>query len=233
MLAEEGRGVLGQGFETDGQVVRPLVKGRVSDPLDVAAETSVLRCFIERVTDDAEAEERVFEVLVVGVLQQRRDGLAQGRKILEHRAHPVCQIVAGGGHGLLSCLRGFIVAISEYDVEMVREFLRGAVKVHVLHHAAESGVYGAWLADELARHGYAISPGTLYPMLHRMEQSGLLNSRREVVDGRVRRVYSTTKAGNAELAILRTAVAELAEEVLPDVYMSEVSRWPGTALAPR
>ena len=99
--------------------------------------------------------------------------------------------------------------MSGYDTEMLREFLRGAAQVHVLHHAAEGDVHGAWLAVELRRHGYDISPGTLYPMLHRMEQSGLLVSRAEVVEGRTRRLYAATDAGTSELALLRAAVAEM------------------------
>lgn len=98
---------------------------------------------------------------------------------------------------------------------MLREFLRGAAQVHVLHHAAEGDVHGAWMAGELRRHGYDISPGTLYPMLHRMEQTGLLVSREEVAEGRTRRLYAATDAGRSELGRLRAAVAELADEVLP------------------
>ncbi|HZA77968.1 MAG TPA: PadR family transcriptional regulator [Acidimicrobiales bacterium] len=96
----------------------------------------------------------------------------------------------------------------------MREFLRGAVKLHVLHHAAEGDMHGAWMAEELGRHGYKISPGTLYPTLHRMEADGLLVSRREVVDGRTRRVYRATKQGRAVLSETRAALRELAEEVL-------------------
>jgi PadR family transcriptional regulator PadR len=97
----------------------------------------------------------------------------------------------------------------------VKEFLRGAVRLHILHHAAQEPVHGAWLSTELARHGYSISPGTLYPTLHRMEDEGLLTSTTEVVAGRTRRVYRATKAGLSDLAEARRAVAELAAEVLP------------------
>lgn len=104
--------------------------------------------------------------------------------------------------------------ISNYDSDVLREFWRGAAQVHVLHHAAAGEVHGAWLAAELGRHGYRISPGTLYPMLHRMEREGLLSSRQELVAGRLRRAYAATDAGRAELVRLRAAVAELAAEVL-------------------
>ncbi|MGH7732860.1 MAG: PadR family transcriptional regulator [Gemmatimonadales bacterium] len=97
---------------------------------------------------------------------------------------------------------------------MTAEFMRGAVRLHILHHAAEAAVHGAWMAAELARHGYTISPGTLYPTLHRMQDEGLLVSRREIVAGRPRRVYEITHAGRAVLADERRALAELARELL-------------------
>lgn len=96
----------------------------------------------------------------------------------------------------------------------MREFLRGAMRMHVLHHAAEGPVHGAWMADELSRHGYTISPGTLYPTLHRMEAEGLLTSKYEVIDGRRRRVYRTTRKGRAALDSMRRALSQLADEVL-------------------
>lgn len=96
----------------------------------------------------------------------------------------------------------------------MREFQRGAVRLHILHHAAEHEIHGAWMAEELKRHGYAISPGTLYPTLHRLEADGLLVSEQRVVSGRTRRTYKATPAGQAALAEDRAALAELAREVL-------------------
>ncbi|GGM46080.1 PadR family transcriptional regulator [Longimycelium tulufanense] len=114
-------------------------------------------------------------------------------------------------------------------MDLVRELLRGAVPVHVLHHATEQEVYGAWLAEELARHGYPISPGTLYPLLHRMAAAGLLASTEHVVEGRVRRVYQATPAGRDALLQLRAVVAELADEVLPRHRRSTTVQRKGTA----
>lgn len=96
----------------------------------------------------------------------------------------------------------------------MREFLRGAVRLHLLHHAAEAPVHGAWMAAELARHGYDISPGTLYPTLHRMEEEGLLTSAHEVAEGRRRRIYRATPHGRRTLQQMRRALRELADEVL-------------------
>ena len=102
----------------------------------------------------------------------------------------------------------------------VREFVRGAVRLHILHHAAEGGVHGAWMAAELAEHGYAISPGTLYPTLHRMEAEGLLRSTSEVAEGRSRRTYVITPAGRRALRDAKRLLAELADEVLGDADVS-------------
>jgi DNA-binding PadR family transcriptional regulator len=91
---------------------------------------------------------------------------------------------------------------------------RGAVRLHILHHAAQGEIHGAWMADELARHGHRISPGTLYPALHRMEEAGLLTSTRSVVDGKMRRLYRATAKGRRELTAARRVLAELVDEVL-------------------
>lgn len=100
------------------------------------------------------------------------------------------------------------------EVDEVREFQRGAVRLHILHHAAEDEIHGAWMTEELARHGYRLSPGTLYPTLHRLEADGLLVSERRVTDGRTRRVYRATEAGRKALAEDRRTLKELAREVL-------------------
>lgn len=88
------------------------------------------------------------------------------------------------------------------------------MRLHILHHAAEGEVHGAWMAEELARHGHRISPGTLYPALHRMEEAGLLVSEERVVEGRMLRLYRATAKGQRELATARQILAELAGEVL-------------------
>ncbi len=90
--------------------------------------------------------------------------------------------------------------------------------LHVLHHAGpggeRGGVHGAWLAEELARHGYRVSPGTLYPLLSRMESAGLLSSRSQVVGGRRRRSYKATAKGRRALVACREALQELSSELI-------------------
>ena len=97
---------------------------------------------------------------------------------------------------------------------MLRDILSGFVKIHILHHAGQDPVYGLWLIEELGRHGTTISPGTLYPTLHSLEQAGYLASQKRVVEGRQRRYYTLTPAGELALAEARARLAELVAEVL-------------------
>jgi DNA-binding PadR family transcriptional regulator len=90
------------------------------------------------------------------------------------------------------------------------------VEFHVLHHASEESIYGLWLIEELAEHGYKISPGTLYPLLHSMESSGLLKSRSTLFNGKVRKYYSATPKGKRHLQQAKRQVGELVREVFSD-----------------
>lgn len=95
-----------------------------------------------------------------------------------------------------------------------REILLGFWKIHILHHAGEGPLVGRWMLQELRRHGYEVSPGTLYPILHRMERLGWLRS--EVDEGagpRARRSYFLTDGGKAVLAAVRQQMKELTGEV--------------------
>ena len=97
---------------------------------------------------------------------------------------------------------------------MLRNLLLGFIKIHILHHAALDAVYGLWLIEELAHHGYALSPGTLYPTLHSLEQEGYLQSEKRVVEGRQRRYYTITPQGIEALAEARAKLRELVDEVM-------------------
>lgn len=97
---------------------------------------------------------------------------------------------------------------------VLREFLAGFIKLHVLHHAVEGPVYGLELIEELRRHGYQVSPGTLYPTLHALEAAGLLRREEQVVGGRVRKYYKATPAGRRLLGQVRPKIRELVNEVV-------------------
>ena len=95
---------------------------------------------------------------------------------------------------------------------ITREFLLAFWKIHILHHAEEQGVYGHWMLEELHRHGYRLSPGTLYPLLARMARRGWLRST-EPKGSRTARVYRITPSGSDILKRLRASLAELQHEV--------------------
>ena len=97
---------------------------------------------------------------------------------------------------------------------ITRDVFLAFVRVHVLHHAAEGPVFGLEMIEELRRHGYAISPGTIYPILHGLQNAGCLRSKHEVVNGKRRKYYVATARGRRALAEVRKKVRELVDEVL-------------------
>jgi PadR family transcriptional regulator, regulatory protein PadR len=94
------------------------------------------------------------------------------------------------------------------------DLLSGLVRLHVLHHAAEGEIYGQWMIDELAGHGYRLSPGTLYPMLHAMERKGYLASRTEKSGKVTRKYYRATTRGLEGLAVAKERLGELVGETM-------------------
>ena len=102
----------------------------------------------------------------------------------------------------------------ELQKTIMREILLGFWKVHILHHAAEEPVVGHWMLQELRRHGYDVSPGTLYPLLKRMERNGWLQSEQDETKGpKARKGYSLTAMGQDVLKLVRRQVAELHQEI--------------------
>jgi DNA-binding PadR family transcriptional regulator len=99
---------------------------------------------------------------------------------------------------------------------MLRDFFLGFIRVHILHHAAWEPVYGVALLRELARHGYHLSAGTLYPILHGLEEAGYLRRTDQVVAGKVRKYYSITEEGRQVLAEAKQKIRELVGEVLEE-----------------
>lgn len=97
---------------------------------------------------------------------------------------------------------------------MLRDFFLGFIKIHILHHAEQEPVYGSYLIEELANHGYQISPGTMYPALHQMESKGYLKMEQRLVDGKVRKYYLITPKGREALEEARIKIRELVQEVL-------------------
>lgn len=96
------------------------------------------------------------------------------------------------------------------------ELISGLIPLHILYHAACGPVFGLEMIRELRRHGYELSPGTLYPLLHNMERKGYLRSKQHLSNGRVRRSYRATPLGRKTLKRARTKVRELFGELFED-----------------
>jgi DNA-binding PadR family transcriptional regulator len=92
--------------------------------------------------------------------------------------------------------------------------LSDLVRLHILHHAVEGELYGNWMIEELRHHGYRVSPGTLYPMLHALERKGYLKSRTEGTGRRARRIYRATAKGRKALTAAKDRVRELFGELI-------------------
>jgi PadR family transcriptional regulator len=97
-----------------------------------------------------------------------------------------------------------------------RELLTGFIRMHVLHHAAQQPVFGVWLIEELREHGYKVGPGTLYPILHAMEEAGYLRSKSVIVNGKHRRLYEITGPGKRALKQGKLKVRALCDELFED-----------------
>ncbi len=97
---------------------------------------------------------------------------------------------------------------------MMRNIFLGFIRIHILHHANEGKIFGVEIMNELRRHGYSISAGTLYPILHSLEKEGYLKRRDEVVNGKVRKYYGITEKGGNALEEAKPKIKELVEEVI-------------------
>lgn len=99
------------------------------------------------------------------------------------------------------------------EEKVLRKLFLGFIQIHILHHAKEHPIYGVWMVQELKEHGYNISSGTLYPILHNMESDGLLSKEEKNVEGKIRKYYTATEKGNHVLIEARKKAYELFKEI--------------------
>ncbi len=97
--------------------------------------------------------------------------------------------------------------------KILRKLFLGFIQTHILYHAGKGTIYGSWMIEELRRHGYQISAGTLYPLLHELHETGLLEKSEKVVGGKMRKYYSLTRAGEEVLEDAREKALELVKEL--------------------
>jgi PadR family transcriptional regulator, regulatory protein PadR len=95
-----------------------------------------------------------------------------------------------------------------------QELYSGLIRLHVLYHASCGPIFGLGMIRELRHHGYRVGPGTLYPILHRLEQKRYLRSASTRVEGKRRRVYAITSRGRSELRSATAKVRELYDEMV-------------------
>ncbi|MBY0098422.1 PadR family transcriptional regulator [Mesobacillus maritimus] len=96
---------------------------------------------------------------------------------------------------------------------VLRKLFLGFIQIHILHHAKVHPIFGLWMLEELREHGYDISAGTLYPILHNMEKDMLLVKEEKNVEGKIRKYYSTTEKGELVLIEARNKAFELFKEI--------------------
>jgi PadR family transcriptional regulator PadR len=104
----------------------------------------------------------------------------------------------------------------ELHSKMFRDLMLGFVRVHVLHHASTEAIYGSGISAELEHHGYRLSWGTLYPLLHNLTDEGFLDREDRVVNGKVRKYYTITPLGRRALKEARLKALELVNEIVHD-----------------
>jgi DNA-binding PadR family transcriptional regulator len=101
-------------------------------------------------------------------------------------------------------------------MKMLKDFFLGFIRIHILYHAGKEPIYGTGIMEELGRHGYKIGPGTLYPILHKLEKDGYLKRTDKLVKGKIRKYYSITPKGEEALKDIKGKILELVKEIIHD-----------------
>ena len=111
-------------------------------------------------------------------------------------------------------MRDYLLRKMENENTNHQDLYSGLIRLHILHHACEGEVFGLWMIEELARHGYRLSPGTMYPLLHSLEERGLLVSKEKREGRTYRKLYRATPAGRKALIAAKEKVRELFGELV-------------------
>ena len=98
--------------------------------------------------------------------------------------------------------------------KILRKMFLAFMRIHILYHAKKEPFFGLWMIDELKSHGYEVSSGTIYPILHSMEADGILSSEEKTIDGKVRKYYSLTDKGDEVLTEVKAKTKELSREIM-------------------
>jgi PadR family transcriptional regulator PadR len=104
--------------------------------------------------------------------------------------------------------------MSKSNLDVDTDLFSGLIRLYVLHHAAQGPVFGLGMIEELARHGYKVSPGSLYPLLQGLQKKGYLRSTEKRNGKSLRRMYRATPLGRRALAASKSKVRELFHELI-------------------
>ncbi len=98
----------------------------------------------------------------------------------------------------------------------VKDLYSGLIRLHILHHAVQGPIFGLGIMEELEQHGYKMSAGTLYPILHNLERQGFLSSCIQRNGRHFRRIYRATYRGKSALKQSKVVVRELFGELFQE-----------------
>ncbi|MCO1600542.1 PadR family transcriptional regulator [Desulfosporosinus nitroreducens] len=99
------------------------------------------------------------------------------------------------------------------EKQIYRKLFLGFIQIHILHHAQKEAIFGSWMLEELQEHGYHLSAGTLYPLLHAMESADLLEKEDKNIAGKIRKYYKSTEKGSMVLQEAKKKAYELFKEI--------------------
>ncbi|MCL4781580.1 MAG: PadR family transcriptional regulator [Bryobacterales bacterium] len=108
------------------------------------------------------------------------------------------------------------------DTVVAKQGSADFLELHILHHASEEQIYGLWMIEELAHHGYRVGPSHLYPKFHRLERQGYLEREDRLVEGKVRKYYRATAEGAHYLETRKRMVLELVKEAFSIAELEQV-----------
>lgn len=102
--------------------------------------------------------------------------------------------------------------VNQHLEKLMQELRRGTLTIAVLSQLSEPQ-YGYSLVTMLDEIGIPVEPGTLYPLLRRLEKQGLLDSKWDTNDSRPRKYYLLSETGTEVYGLLVKEWNEIASSL--------------------
>lgn len=87
-------------------------------------------------------------------------------------------------------------------MKVSKELIKGSSEVLILSALKEEPLYGYEISKRIKKQSkevFTLGEGTMYPILHRLEKGGFLESYWQIVGGRRRKYYELTRSGKKRL----------------------------------